>query len=51
MLKSEYAANLALQAVESTAEKVARIAAMDKPFAFRLAAINASDCNKGKVWS
>ena len=50
MLKSEYAANLALVPIVSGTElvkKADKIMRMEKPFAFRLAALNALDTNKG----
>jgi hypothetical protein len=40
---------LAKQA-ESKYDKAERIMRMPQPFAFRLAALNASDNNRGKVW-
>ena len=50
MLKSEFAANPALIASNSTMiQRAAKIMKMDKSFAFRLAALNALDTNKGKI--
>lgn len=49
-MRNERQAYLALKSQETVAQKVERISKMDKPFAFRLAAIIACDTNKGKVW-
>lgn len=35
---------------ESKYDKAQRIMQMPQPFAFRLAALNASDSNPGRVW-
>jgi hypothetical protein len=51
MLKSEYAANLALVPIVSGGKLVMqadKIMKLDKSFAFRLAALNALGCDKGK---
>ncbi len=50
-MRNERQAYLALaRQVESKADKAKRIMQMHQPFAFRLAALNASDNNPGKVW-
>lgn len=46
-MRSEYRANLYL---ESLAAKVQRIMNSKMPYSMRLAAVLASDGNKGKVW-
>jgi hypothetical protein len=54
MLKSEYAANLALTPIVMNNDLVKRanlIMKLNKSFAFRLAALNAMDTNKGKVFN
>jgi hypothetical protein len=40
-----------LAQARALAEKLDRIAAMNAPFAFRLAAMAASDCRPGKTWA
>lgn len=51
-MRNERQAYLALAAqVESKEQKAQRIMSMNRSFAFRLAALNASDTNKGKVWN
>ena len=50
-MRNDRQAYFALQPKETVAQKVERISGMDKPFAFRLAAIIAADCNKGKMWA
>ena len=47
MLRSEYIANRFLTPMRV---KVQRVMQQPQSFAFRLAALNALDSNKGKVW-
>ncbi|CAK24969.1 hypothetical protein [Pseudomonas phage LKA1] len=50
-MRNERQANIALaKQVESKYDKAQRIMQTPQPFAFRLAALNASDSNPGKVW-
>ena len=50
-MRNERQANIAIaRQVESKDKKAERIMSMKQPFAFRLAALNASDSNPGKVW-
>lgn len=50
-MRNERQAHIALaKQAESKYDKADRIMRMPQPFAFRLAALNASDSNKGKVW-
>jgi len=48
MMRSEYAANLALQTPKVKAKDAMQ--ATGKTFAERLAALQSCDTNKGKVW-
>lgn len=53
-MRNERQAYFALESTtrkESLEDKAKRIMAMNKSYAFRLAALNACDTNKGKVWS
>lgn len=50
-MRTERQAYLALaRQSESKVQKAERVMRMHQPFAFRLAALNASDNNPGKVW-
>ncbi|HCL3314559.1 TPA: hypothetical protein N2A14_002567 [Pseudomonas aeruginosa] len=40
-----------LAQARALAQKLGRIAAMNAPFAFRLAAMAAADCRPGKSWA
>lgn len=46
-MRSEYTANIKLESLES---KVKRLMNSQLPYAVRLAAVIASDTNKGKKW-
>lgn len=50
-MRNDRQAYFAMQPKESLAQKLQRISSMNKPFAFRLAAIIAADTNRGKVWN
>jgi hypothetical protein len=43
--------NQAIAQAKALKDKLDRLASLNKSYAFRLAAIVASDCRPGKVWS